>query len=154
MEAPILREEELHARLLQDFRKGKQLETPSIPTSFLPSHGAHHFPIVQEYVDVHQCLSPIKLELAQFKDTEYDRAIRGQSVLPDLMKALADRESWIKTIEARLISQQQAKPPVSEDSGRSGEQSLILSDNCPKFGTPVAGQTTKYKVVQKARVFE
>ena len=154
MEAPTLREEELHARLLQDARKGKQVETPFIPTSFVPSHGAHHLPIVQEHVDVHQRLSQIKLELAQFKDTEYDRALREQPVLPELMKAIADRESWIKTIEARLASRQEsAKPPVSEDSGRSGEQSLILSDNCPRFGTPVTGQTTKYKIVQKAHVF-
>src|ERR1700744_640662 len=154
MELSTLREEELHARLLQKAGKGKQVETPYVPASFKPGPSVSHMPVTQGHVDVHQRLSQIKLELAQFRDTEYDRAMKGQPVLPDLMNAIADRESWIKTIEARLTSQQEpAKPPVSEDSGRSGEQSLILSDNCPRFGMPITGQTTKYKIVQKAHVF-
>ncbi|KAF9277374.1 hypothetical protein BGZ74_003379 [Mortierella antarctica] len=154
MEPSTLREEELHARLLQEACKGKQVETPHVPTLFKPGPSVPHMPVAQGHVDVHQHLSHIKLELAHFKDTEYDRAIKGQPVLSDLASAIADRESWIKTIEARLASQQEpTKPPVSEDSGRSGEQSLILSDNCPRFGTPITGQATKYKIVQKAHVF-
>ncbi|KAG0331233.1 hypothetical protein BG000_011094 [Podila horticola] len=145
MDAPTLREKELHARHMQDAHKGKQVETrytSNVSTLFTTGPSASHLPIIQEHVDVHQRLSQIKHQLAQFKDTEYDRAMKGKPVLPNLASAIADRESWIKTIEARLASQQEpVKLPVSEDSGRSGEQSLILSDNCPRFGTPVAGQT-------------
>ncbi|KAF9318870.1 hypothetical protein BG006_003121 [Podila minutissima] len=154
MEPSTLGEEELHAHLLQEACKGKQVETPYVPTSFKPGPSVPHMPVTQGHVDVHQRLSQIKLKLAHFKDTEYDRAIKGQPVLLDLTSAIADHESWIKTIEAHLASQQEpTKPPVSEDSGQSGEQSLILSDNCPRFGTPITGQTTKYKIMQKAHVF-
>lgn len=105
MEPSTLREEELHACLLQEAHKGKQVEISCVPTLFKPGSSVPHMPVTQGHVDVHQCLSQIKLELAHFKDTKYDRAIKGQPVLPDLTSAIADHESWIKTIEAHLASQ-------------------------------------------------
>jgi hypothetical protein len=138
---------------LQDAHRGTQGEHGSVShtsTSFMPISSAIHTTATPAHIDVYQCLNQFKNELSKFKDTEFERALNGQPTLPSLITAIAEHENWIKTTEAHLASEQEMdKVPVPERTGRSDEQSLILSDNYPRFGTPVVGQTTKCSEITK-----
>ncbi|KAG0013893.1 hypothetical protein BGZ82_001984, partial [Podila clonocystis] len=156
MDGPNFLNEDHHAQL-QGTHRGTQSEHGSVShtsTSFIPSLSAIRKAATPTHIDVHQRLNQFKNELSQLKDTEFERALNGQPMQPSLTTAIAEHENWIKTIEACLASEQEMdKLSAPERPSRSVEQSLILSDNCPRFGTPIAGQTTMYKIIQKAHVF-
>ena len=81
--------------------------------------------------------------------------MNGMQARPGLVQLIAERQEFIQVLESHLNAnnQAEAKRNPGEHSTHSGEQLLSLQDSCPRFGVPVANQTTKYKIIQKPHEF-